>query len=120
MRRLTLLGAVLAAAVVAGCTAGETPPAPQQPTPTVQQIVAGQVFEVGVPYAYTLRTHCGILTAEFAGRWWIAVEPRPLPGSGNRTAGTMTLVTPDLARFAWPGGTADFTPAGDRMLPLCA
>jgi hypothetical protein len=37
----------------------------------------------------------------------------------NETAGAMTLVASDLARFEWDGGSADFTPAEAEPTP-CA
>jgi hypothetical protein len=81
-----------------------------------------------VTYPVDLYTHCGIGTARFAGRDWVAVRPAPdpqrLPNSAGITqytgyvAGTMVLVRPDLLRFiltdphaAGAGEAFDFVPA---------
>ncbi|HWH00905.1 MAG TPA: hypothetical protein VNV66_16685 [Pilimelia sp.] len=65
--------------------------------------------EQGVPYPFDLYTHCGINVTRFGGRWWQAErpakEPSPLAGPEGvvsytgYTAGAMTLVAPERARF---------------------
>ena len=42
--------------------------------------------ETGKPYSYTLYTHCGILSAYFDGRRWMA-DPMLTDGSGNPPPG---------------------------------
>jgi hypothetical protein len=85
--------------------------------------------EIGTAYEHHLYVHCGIRAAEFGGRWWSAVTPagnNPFPGNRapgqpdpNHLHGSMTLVAPDLARFEWDGGSADFAPAAAAP-PPCA
>ena len=81
----------------------------------------GPGVEIGKPYQYTLYTHCGIRSAYFDGRWWIA-DPilsdisnvNPPPGWDNpRARGKMELVAEDLARFTSSAGLV----AGFRPLP---
>ncbi|MGH3860804.1 hypothetical protein [Actinokineospora sp.] len=76
---------------------------------------------VGVGYPFELNTHCGIRSATFGGRWWAAIAPteQPHPGGRDITVGTMTLVRPDLARFTWPDGTAEFVPVDSEPMPPC-
>lgn len=75
--------------------------------------------ERGVAYPYVLYTHCGILSAYFDGRLWLA-DPPLTDGSGNPQAGwgnpadegTMVLVSADRAEFRSEGGNvARFVPA---------
>lgn len=68
-------------------------------------------------YEYHLSVHCGIRAARFGGRDWAAVAPvdelsatSVRPPDPNHLLGSMTLVAPDLARFARDGDSADFTP----------
>jgi hypothetical protein len=109
------------------------------PVPTSLQEIPGQPPvvhygtvdnpEIGVAYEYHLYVHCGIRAAKFGGHWWLAVFPtndRPFAGDGatrplnpNYLDGAMTLVAPDLARFEWVDGSADFTPALTEP-PPCA
>jgi hypothetical protein len=116
--RAALLAAAIAAAV-SGCTSASLapPPAPQSmatPAPTVAPS-GGSVDApvIGVAYPFELFTHCGIRWADFGGRSWAAVHPtsQPYPGGHNTTAGTMTLVSADVARFDYAEGTAEFIPA---------
>lgn len=111
-----LVAAVLAA--VAGCSA----PGPEQPQQTAAQVATASAAPVGgsaddpvigVAYPFDLLTHCGIRSAKFGGHWWLAVAPtdQPHPGGHDTTAGTMTLVGPDDARFDYAGGTAEFRSA---------
>ncbi len=107
--------AVLAAAAVS-CSAPTAPSVPVQAAPTTEAAAA-------VPIR--LATHCGIRDADFEGRHWVAItpapEPEPVPGpSGSTrydgyTTGTMTLLSPGLARFAADTATGpvqvDFRPA---------
>jgi hypothetical protein len=76
---------------------------------------------IGVGYPFELLTHCGIQAANFAGHWWRATAPtdQPHPGGKGYTAGTMTLVSPQDARFDYPGGSAEFAPA-EREPMRCA
>jgi hypothetical protein len=140
---------VSAAVVLAGCTAPlATSPPPQAspnasavarttvPVPSRVQRIPGQPPVVhhgtvpspvtGVAYEYHLYVHCGIRAARFGGREWAAVAPVSdppatiaRPSDLNYLRGSMTLVAPDLARFAWDGGSADFVPAGPPLAP-CA
>jgi hypothetical protein len=65
--------------------------------------------QLGVAYPYDLYTHCGIRYAQFGGRWWEVSPPRAEPAARagadgvtrytGYTAGTMTLVGTDVARF---------------------
>ena len=115
--RVVLVAAVLAA--VAGCSAAEPQPSPQTvapPAPTTSTAPSGGSVDapvVGVAYPFDLLTHCGIRSAKFGGHWWLAVAPtdQPHPAGHNTTAGTMTLISPDDARFHYAGGTAEFRPA---------
>ena len=78
--------------------------------------------EIGIEYAYTIGTHCGIEYARFDGREWAAHPPpelrgpNPPPGwsgdEGDVAEGTMVLVEPDLARFTNNATReqVDFTP----------
>lgn len=85
--------------------------------------------EPGVAYEYHLYVHCGIRAAWFGDREWVVVSTTSVPpNSGddadrqpdlNYRRGSMTLVAPDRARFAWDGGTADFVPATTPPAP-CA
>ena len=76
----------------------------------------GPGAEIGRPYSYTIYTHCGIRSAFFDGRRWIA-DPilsvdnvNPPPGWGNPfDKGSMELVAEDLAKFTSSAGlVADF------------
>jgi hypothetical protein len=140
-----MLFAAVLVAVLAGCTSeARTDPQPSAspsvaatgrtivPVPSSVQEIPGQPPvvhygtvdnpDVGVAYEYHLYVHCGIRAAKFGGRWWLAVSPsdeRYLSGGELYRAGSMTLVAPDLARFEWDGGSADFTPA-ETEPPPCA
>jgi poly(3-hydroxybutyrate) depolymerase len=89
----------------------------------------------GVGVAFSLLTHCGISSTEYAGRTWVAVTPLPEPRVGadvagtvtqdGYTDGTMTLLEDDLLRFVVTdplveetGLTVDFVPA-TAPVPLC-
>jgi hypothetical protein len=81
---------------------------------------------LGVPYSFDLYTHCGILWANFDGRYWAADPPltdgngNPPAGWGNPTDhGTMELVSPNEALYRSDSGmTARFSPGRDP--PGCA
>ena len=134
--------------VLAGCTSvpptTPRPPGPPAtptavrttvPVPSSVQLIPGQPPvvhhgtvpspEIGVAYEHHLYVHCGIRAAQFGGRQWVAVSPTDVPPwSGaqpdpNYLHGSMTLLAPDLARFAWDGGGADFVPADPPLAP-CA
>jgi hypothetical protein len=88
--------------------------------PAAEEVPCAAGAEVGVPYRYTLYTHCGILSAYFDGRRWLA-KPPLTDGSGNPPSaewgnpadtGTMTLVARDRAEFRnGSGAVARFVPA---------
>jgi hypothetical protein len=92
--------------------------------------------QLGEAYPYDLYTHCGIRHAQFGGRWWEVSPPRAEPPARvgadgvtrytGYTAGTMTLVGTDVARFVIDvrHATADdpvvtFFPASGQPAP-CA
>ena len=86
----------------------------------------GGETQAAVPFS--LLTHCGISSTEYAGRWWVAVRPPAVPqlradvtgivtGDGH-TDGTMTLVNDNLLKFVVTdplveevGLTVEFVPA---------
>ncbi len=137
------------AALLTGCTQHEgippiyygTPPPPPAsatpvPVPSSVQHIPGQPpvvhygtvpdARLGVSYEYHLYVHCGIHTAQFAGRTWIAQPEAADPltaeteiGPDQHLAGSMTLATPDIAVFRWPGGSAQFEPVAAPQ-GLCA
>lgn len=86
---------------------------------------------IGIAYPFDLLTHCDIRYAHFDGRWWQTdhtvpePKPKPDPESGitsynGYTAGFMTLVSADTARFDDPGVvTVTFHPMAGQPLP-CA
>jgi len=75
--------------------------------------------DLGLEYPYVLYTHCGVLSAYFDGRLWLARPPlsdgsgNPPPAWGNPSdRGTMTLVSEDRAEFrSENGNVARFVPA---------
>lgn len=114
---------------LAACTQASPAPMPT-PTPTIpgdpvvtctarpQGPPCGPGAELGKLYPFALYTHCGVRSAYFDGRRWIA-DPvlsdesgNPPPGWGNPSErGTMVLVKEDLARFtSTSGNTAEFRP----------
>ncbi len=85
-------------------------------TTTLEPTTPRISVEIGKPYHHTLYTHCGIRSAEFDGRRWIA-DPilggtNPSPGWGNPfDVGSMELVAEDRARFTSSAGSvAEFQP----------
>jgi hypothetical protein len=75
--------------------------------------------EIGKAYPFALYTHCGIRSADFDGRRWIA-DPilgsaNPPPGWGNPAdKGSMELVSEDRARFTSTRGlVAEFRPLAE-------
>jgi hypothetical protein len=96
------LGLVVVALLIAGCRGGTT----------YSDKVATPTTPVFVPMSqpFQLFTHCGILTTEFAGRTFYLAELYPARVSfvgnpGNPTvSGTMTLLSPHVARFSDPAG----------------
>ena len=141
------LGASLALAasvlLIAGCTTEQpverspsiSAPPPQRtivPVPSSLQRTPGQppIVEygtvenpqIGVSYEYHLFVHCGVRAARFGGRWWQSVVPsdgRTLPNDRSQyVTGSMTLISPAVARFEWGGRSADFAPA-DVEPPPC-
>lgn len=86
----------------------------------------GVPAEIGVRYSYDLYTHCGIRSANFDGRRWLADpilgDANPPPGWGNPIdPGTMELVSKDRALFlSHSGESAFFIPAPeDYEFKLC-
>jgi len=134
--------ALIIVAVAAGLTAcasaeteseSESATAPTTATtaPTSSPSGGGTDAEV----AFSLLTHCGISSTEYAGRTWVAETPLPEPRMradvtgtvthDGYTEGTMTLVDDDLLRFVVTdplvegvGLTVDFVPA-PAPVPLC-
>lgn len=113
MRRVEL---IVVAAVVgsAACSSGEFSPqsATSSRTPAAtSESPSSSLPGVGSPTAepFSLLTHCGISSTEYAGRWWAAVSPPPVPqrradvtgiATGDHyTDGTMTLVNHNLLTF---------------------
>ncbi len=130
--------AVASSIVPAGCpTPGTEPVGPPDtptpsaaqrsivPVPTSLQVIPGQppLVHYGTGENPQLGVDCGVRAARFGERWWVArslVGARPgMDGTSQYATGSMTLVSPELARFAWSGGSADFVPA-DVDPPLCA
>jgi hypothetical protein len=120
--------AVVIAAAVSGCTStSPAPPAAPRVAVSVAPPVAASVAPtggsadhpvIGVAYPFEMFTHCGIRWADFGGRSWLAVHPTSAQFQPNETAGTMTLVSADAARFDYAGGAVEFTPATPRA-PSC-
>lgn len=97
------LGLVVVALLVAGCGPAVTPSvkaSTRTPAPTF----------IPVSQPFRLFTHCGILTTYIAGRAFYLAELYPsrvtLQGNaGNpEVSGTMTLLSPHVARFSDPAG----------------
>ena len=103
LRRLgqTAIAVVAAAAstavavtALAGGTGGTGPASPgpgARPSPSA----------TATAFPYQLYVHCGVNYANFDGRWWHTdpEQGRPGPGADPAITGTMTLVSPTLARF---------------------
>jgi hypothetical protein len=95
------LGVFVVALLIAGCAPGLTPSARASP-PAPTFIPVSQPFQ--------LFTHCGILTTQFAGRTFYLAELYParvsfVENPGNpMVSGTMTLLSPHVARFTDPAG----------------
>lgn len=113
MAAMALLG--LAGCTTSDVTAQSTPSTLMSAAPAPAPATAAA--ELAEPYS--LMTHCGIGTAEFLGRHWVAVTPQELPEllpdvSGDGfvvqdfyTEGTMTVLDEDLIRFTLTEPTAD-------------
>ena len=75
--------------------------------------------DVGVAYAHQLRTHCGIRSAYFDGRRWIASPvlgglDRSPPGWRDPDYGSMELIAENSARFTSSAGlVAEFRPLAE-------
>ncbi|MDP2948968.1 MAG: hypothetical protein Q8P22_05475 [Chloroflexota bacterium] len=95
------------------------------PTPTTLPTVppgategppAGPGAVPGETYPFTLNLHCGVHSAYFNGRWWLANPPisdlnLPADWAQDDGVGDMTLVRSDLAVFiAKSGRRIDFIP----------
>jgi hypothetical protein len=136
LKREVLLVLAVAAGLAA-CSSTESAPhsaTDQAVTPATPQASGeGGNTLAGVPFS--LLTHCGIASTEYAGRAWVAATPLPEPrpradatGVITRdgyTDGQMTLVEDDLLRFVVTdplveeaGLTVDFVPA-TAPVPLC-
>jgi len=97
------IGLVVVALLLAGCGMGAAPSAKaSQPTPTPTFSPVSQPFR--------LFTHCGILTTYIAGRTFYLAELYPArvsfrgsPGSPE-VFGSMTMLSPHLARFSDSAG----------------
>jgi len=97
------LGLVVVALLVAGCDAGAT-----------RSVIASTATAVPtfipVSQPFRLFTHCGILTTYFAGRTFYLAELYParvsfIGNPGNpMVSGTMTMLSPHVARFSDPAG----------------
>jgi hypothetical protein len=92
------IGFVVVALLLAGCDWGGTRSVKAPPTPTPTFTPVSQPFR--------LFTHCGILTTYIAGRTFYLAELYPARVSflGNpgdpEVSGTMTLLSPHVARFS--------------------
>jgi hypothetical protein len=84
-------------------------------------------FEIGVPVAFDLYTHCGVLGAVIDGVWF-AAQPPLVEGAGNPPtgwdnpyqAGTLTLLTADEAVFSDDAGhEVRLFAAPDETPPPC-
>jgi len=131
--------AVVALVGLAGCASADVAPqaAPSAQTPSTTSTstqAAATATATGEPFS--LLTHCGISTTQFAGRDWVAVTPLPEPQirddvtgvvvSDGYTTGTMTVVNDDLVRFTVTdptvkevGLTVDFVPAAAPPTSFC-
>src|SRR5258708_36765113 len=97
------LGSFVVALLIAGCATGVTPSvktSTSAPAPTF----------IPVSQPFRLFTHCGILTTDIAGRTFYLAELYPARVSlvGNPgdpiVSGTMTMLSPHVARFPDPAG----------------
>jgi hypothetical protein len=97
------LGLVVVALLLAGCGPGVTPSVNASTATAVRTFIP-------MSQPFRLFTHCGILTTEFAGRTFYLAELYParvssVGGMGNpMVSGTMTLLSPHVARFSDPAG----------------
>jgi hypothetical protein len=124
---------VAAATGLTACASAEAVPQSATTTTTPTSSPSGGGTEAGV--AFSLLTHCGISSTEYAGRAWVTETPLPEPRvradvtgtvtQDGHTEGTMTLVSDDLLRFVVTdplveeaGLTVDFVPA-TAPVPLC-
>jgi hypothetical protein len=108
-------------------------PSPSTPIPTS---TATEVATTATGEPFSLLTHCGISTTQFAGRDWVAATPLPQPRvrddatgvvvADGHTSGTMTVIDDDLLRFTVTdpaveevGLTVDFVPAAAPPTSRC-
>lgn len=130
---------VVALVGLAGCSSADVAPQaiPSAQTPSTTSTPTEAVTTAtatGEPFS--LLTHCGISTTQFAGRDWVALTPLPEPqirddGTGvsvadGYTTGIMTVVADDLVRFTVTdpaveevGLTVDFVPAAAPPTSFC-
>jgi hypothetical protein len=124
-------GLIVVAAATGLVACASADPGPQSATPvTISDPPPSSPSSGGTQAAvpFSLLTHCGISSTEYAGRWWVAVTPLPEPllradvtgivTHDGHTDGTMTLVDDDLLRFVVTdplveeaGLTVDFVPS---------
>lgn len=109
MKRIGLIVAV-AVMGLAGCASAESSPQSATPSATSESPSSSlRGVESRTAEPFSLLTHCGISSAEYAGRWWVAVSPPAVPRlradvtgivtNDGYTDGTMTLVNDNLLRF---------------------
>ncbi len=121
---------------LAACTSADS--APQSATPSTTAEPPSSSLRGVEPHTaepFSLLTHCGFSSTEYAGRWWGAVSSPPVPqrradGTGiatndGYTHGTMIMVNDDLLRFVVTdplveeaGLTVEFVPAATPV-SLC-
>ncbi|MBA3246241.1 MAG: hypothetical protein H0T61_13855 [Actinobacteria bacterium] len=77
--------------------------------PDARSRIACTSARIGVEYALSLSTYCGVAHTYSDGRFWI-IDPTQ-PHGGNYINGVMTLVTRDLAQFRGGGLRFAFKPA---------
>ncbi len=129
------VGLIVVAAVtgLAACSSGGSSPQSATPSTTSESPSSSlPSVEAQTAEPFRLLTHCGISTTEYAGRWWAAVSPPPVPqfrpdatGTVTRdyyTDGTMTMVNDNLLEFVVTdprveeiGLTVEFVPAPNPM-----
>jgi len=125
------VGLIVVAAVTGLAACASADPSPQSAAPsTTSESPSSSLPSVEPQTAepFSLLTHCGISSTEYAGRWWVAVSPPPVPQlradvtgivtNDGYTDGTMTLVNDNLLRFVVTdplveevGLTVEFVPA---------
>ena len=125
-RLLALAALFLLPLVLLACGADAPATATPAPMPTATPASEAAPAVIGVRYSHRLYTHCGVRSADFDGRRWLADpflgEANPPPGWGNPfDPGTIELVAEDRALFvSHSGERAFFIPApADYEFKLC-